>query len=138
MGQDYVLDRFAQPRAPVDAPVTLTIRIEGRALRGLNQACGRRRWLGVAVQLLGAAMDEAAEQRRVVELLGLDRPAGAAQLGLGVANLFFSGLTAGFSFLAGGSGGIRAGKAWDDCPPGKTARWPVPPGRSRLCQSRPR
>ena len=70
------------------------------------------------MQLLRADLDEAAEQRRVVERLGLDA-AGRAQLGLGVANLFFSGLTAGFSFLLAGLAVSAAGKVWDDSPAGQ-------------------
>jgi tetratricopeptide (TPR) repeat protein len=120
-GRTTVLDRLAEAADADDAPVTLIVRIEGQALRALETAGLRAQAMARAlqVQLLRADLDEAAEQHRAVERLGLDEPAGRAQLGLGVTNLFFSGLTAGISFLLAGLAVAAAGKAWDDSPAGQ-------------------
>ena len=120
-GRTTVLDRLAEAAGADDAPVTLIVRIEGQALRALETAGLRAQALARAlqVQLLRTDLGEAAEQHRVVERLGLDEPAGRAQLGLGVANLFFSGLTAGISFLLAGLAVAAAGKVWDDSPAGQ-------------------
>jgi tetratricopeptide (TPR) repeat protein len=121
-GRSTVLDRFKERiDARNDAPVTLTVRIEGQALQALETAGFRAQALARAlkVQVLRADLGEAAEHHRVVERLGLDEPVGQAQLGLGVASLFFSGLTAGISFLLAGLAVGAAGKAWDDSPAGQ-------------------
>jgi tetratricopeptide (TPR) repeat protein len=121
-GRTTVLDRFEEGiDARDDAPVTLTLRIEGQAMRALETAGLRAQALARAleVQVLRADLSEATEQRRLVKLLGLDEPVGREQLGLGVANLFFSGLTAGISFLLAGLAAAAAGKAWDDSPAGQ-------------------
>jgi tetratricopeptide (TPR) repeat protein len=120
-GRTTVLDRLAEAAGADDAPVTLIVRIEGQALRALETVGLRAQTLARAlqVQLLRADLNEATEQHRVVERLGLDEPGGRAQLGLGVANLFFSGLTAGISFLLAGLAVAAAGKAWDDSPAGQ-------------------
>jgi tetratricopeptide (TPR) repeat protein len=120
-GRTTVLDRLAGAAGADDAPVTLIVPIEGQALRALETVGLRAQALARAlqVQVLRADLDEAAEQHRAVERLGLDEPVGRAQLGLGVANLFFSGVTAGISFLLAGLAVTAAGKAWDDSPAGQ-------------------
>ena len=98
-----MLDRFqAQIEARQDAPITLTIRISGRDLPSETS---------LQAQALRDLLAPATARHRAAELLGLDRPAGATQLGLGVGALFFSGLTAGISFLLAGLAVGAAGKA---------------------------
>jgi hypothetical protein len=110
-GRTTVLDRFqTQIGTREDAPITLTIRISGRDLPGETS---------LQAQALRNLLAPAIERHRAAELLGLDRPAGAAQLGLGVGALFFAGLTAGISFLLAGLAVGVAGKAWDDSPAGQ-------------------
>ena len=110
-GRTTVLDRFqAQIEARQDAPITLTIRISGRDLPSETS---------LQAQALRDLLAPATARHRAAELLGLDRPAGATQLGLGVGALFFSGLTAGISFLLAGLAVGAAGKAWDDSPAGQ-------------------
>jgi hypothetical protein len=77
---------------------------KGQTLQALETPGLRAQVLARAlqVQVLQADLDEAAEQHRVMERLGLDEPASQAQLGLSAASLFFSGLTAGISFLLAG------------------------------------
>jgi hypothetical protein len=140
-GRKTVLDRFTEEiGAQDDAPVTLTVRIESRALRALETAGLRSQALARALQVLvlRADLGEAAEQHPVLERLGLDEPAGQAQLGLGVANLVFSGLTAGISFLLAGLAATAAGKAWDDSPAGQDGALARTAGPWRRCRSRRR
>jgi hypothetical protein len=110
-GRTTVLDQFeAQIAAREDAPVTIPIRIGGQNLPGEA---------ALQAQALRDLLAPAVERQRAAELLGLDRVGGAVQLGLGAAGLFFSGLTAGLSFLVAGLAVGAAGKAWDDSPAGQ-------------------
>ncbi len=121
-GRSTALDRFVTGiSARDDAPVTFTIQIEGQALQAIEAPGSRAQALARAlqVQVLRANLDEATEQHRAVHWLGLDEPTGQAQLGLGVASLVFSGLTAGISFLLAGLAVGAVGKAWDDSPAGQ-------------------
>ena len=136
-GRTTVLARFQTDiEARDDAPVTLTIRVDGQKLpegdAGL-QAQALRACLIKAIRPDEAEDKAAAEEgdgpppgagergRRLsaVELLGLDEPGGQAQLGLGIGGLFFSGLTAGISFLLAGVAAGAAQKAWDASPAGQ-------------------
>src|ERR1039458_10206161 len=109
-GRSTVLDHLAEVTGGDDGPVTLVARINGKALRDGT---------GLQAAVLRACLAEAGGRHRPGESLGLDRVAGAAQLGLGVGTLFVPGLAAGVSFLAAGLGGGAAGKAWDDSPAGQ-------------------
>jgi hypothetical protein len=116
-GRSTVLDGFqAVIAGRDDAPVTLTARIDGRALRAMETAGLRSAAVArtLQVQILQAELGEAAGQHQMLDRLGLDKAAGQAQLGVGVAGLFFSGPTAGISFLLAGLLAGAAGKAWDD------------------------
>src|SRR5215467_15523399 len=73
-GRDMVLDRFEEEiDAREDAPVTLTVRINGLDLRGET--------IGVQAESLRSSLAEAGFRSRVAELLGLDELSGQAQLG---------------------------------------------------------
>jgi hypothetical protein len=110
-GRSTVLNRFATTIASrEDAPVTLTVRIEGQKLPGEP---------ALQAHVLRTCLAEAARRHRAAELLGLDEPSGQAQLALGVGGLFFPGLPAGISFLLAGLAVGAAGKAWDASPAGQ-------------------
>src|ERR1039457_5196399 len=109
-GRSTVLDHLAEVTGGDDGPVTLVARINGKALPDGT---------GLQAAVLRACLAEAGGRHRPGESLGLDRVAGAAQLGLGVGTLFVPGLAAGVSFLAAGLGVGAAGKAWDDSPAGQ-------------------
>jgi tetratricopeptide (TPR) repeat protein len=111
-GRSAVLERFeADISSRDDAPVTLTVRVNGEDLRGAT--------IGVQAEKLRACLAEAAHRPWVVEILGLDELSGQAQLGLAVGSLAFVGLTAGVSFLLVGLAVGAAGKAWDATPAGQ-------------------
>jgi tetratricopeptide (TPR) repeat protein len=111
-GRSTVLDCFAAGiTGHEDAPVTLTVRVSGQDLRGET--------IGIQAEKLRACLAGAARRHRVAELLGLDELSGQVGLGLGVGGFFFSGLTAGVSFLLAGLVVGAAGKAWDGSPAGQ-------------------
>jgi tetratricopeptide (TPR) repeat protein len=110
-GRTTVLNRFeADITSRDDAPVTLTVRVNGLDLRDEP---------ALQAQLLRACLAGAARRPRAAELLGLDELGGQAQLGLSVSGLFFSGPAAGVSFLLAGLAVGAAGKAWDATPAGQ-------------------
>jgi tetratricopeptide (TPR) repeat protein len=109
-GQYLVLDHLAGVADGDSGPVTLVVRVDGRALpeeRGL-QAAVLRDWLM-----------QAGVRHRVAELLGLDRADGVVQAGLGVGGLFVSGPAGALAFLLAGVAVGAAGKMWDDSPAGQ-------------------
>ncbi|MFI5067542.1 MAG: hypothetical protein ACHP9Z_26660 [Streptosporangiales bacterium] len=110
-GRTTVLDHFeAEITGQENASVTLTIRINGQELPDPAS---------LQAQVLRSLLAAATGRHRAAELVGLDRPAGTAQLALGVGGLFFSGLAAGIAFLIAGLSAGAAGKAWDDSPGGQ-------------------
>jgi hypothetical protein len=110
-GRSTVLDRFADGIiSRDDAPVTLIVRVNGQDVRGET--------IGIQAEKLRACLAEAGRHHRAAELLGLDELSGQAQLALSVGGFFFSGLTAGVSFLLAGLAAGAAGKAWDASPAG--------------------
>jgi hypothetical protein len=126
-GRTTVLDHFqAEISDREDTPVTLTVRINGRDLPAdaASQAQVLRACLIEAMRS-GPVEEEARRagppggRLRAVELLGLDEPGGQAQLGLGIGGLFFSGLTAGASFLLAELVAGVVQKAWDASPAGQ-------------------
>jgi hypothetical protein len=119
-GRTAVLDQLAEAAGADDAPVTLLARINGKELPGQPSA---------QAAVVRECLAEAAARHRVAELLGMDRLGGITQIGLGVRALFVSGLGAAVGFLVAGLELSAAGKAWDDSPPGRTARSPAPPAR---------
>jgi hypothetical protein len=108
-GRSSVLDGLEGVAAGADGPVTLTVRIGG------VPAGGR----AVQAQQLQQALAAPFTQPRIVKLLGLDSAAGEAQLGLGVAGLFVSGLAAALPLLLASLGVTAAGNAWDASPAGQ-------------------
>jgi hypothetical protein len=97
-----------------DAPVTLTVRINGRGLpveRALQAQMLRAR--------LAARLGTDGLRHRAAEKLGLDRRGGQAQLGVSAGGLFFSEPTAGVSFLGAVLAAGALGKAWDDSSAGQ-------------------
>jgi hypothetical protein len=122
-GRTTVLGCFyAEISGREDAPVTVTVRVDGQDLRGETigvQAEKLRACLTGALRPGPAAEEDDAHPLSVVELLGLDDPGGRVQLGLGIGGLFFSGLTAGISFLVAGLAAGAAQKAWDASPAGQ-------------------
>lgn len=109
-GRSTVLDHFeAAINDPANAPVTRTLRINGRELP---------EDIGLQAAMLRDRLTTISERHRAMEVLGLDKASGSTQLALGVTGLFFSGLTAGVSFLVAGLAVGAMGRAWDDSPAG--------------------
>lgn len=133
-GRSTVLDRFQAEIAgwQDEVPLTLSIRLDSRDLPGdpALQAQVLRAYLVEAIRRSAAEEEQEAHGRpsparehgraaQVVQLLGLDEPGGQVQLGLGIGGLFFSGLTAGISFLLAGVAAGTAQKTWDASPAGQ-------------------
>jgi hypothetical protein len=133
-GRSKVLDGFAKAiTRREDAPVTFTVRVNGKDLRGETvgvQAERLRTWLTAAMRPPLVAEEEEEDSHpfhaeepgrvlRAAELLGLDEPGGQAQFVLGIGALFFSGPTAGMSFLLAGLAAGAAQKGWDASPAGQ-------------------
>jgi hypothetical protein len=93
----------------MDGPVTLTVRI------GSVPAAGR----AVQAQVLEQRLMATFRQPPVVRLLGLDSAEGEAQLGIGLAGLFASGMAAGVPLLLSSLAVTAAGNAWDASPAGQ-------------------
>ena len=108
-GRTFLLDRFAAFAQREDGPVALQVRIAGKSLPD---------GLGVQAQVLRDLLMEVGRSRRAAELLGVDRPVGVIQLGLGVGGLFVSGLAAAVSVLLATVAVGTAGTVWDDSPAG--------------------
>jgi Tetratricopeptide repeat len=108
-GRTFLLDRFAAFTQSEEGPIALQVRIQGKSLPA---------GLGVQAQLLRDLLMEAGRSRRAAELLGVDRPGGVIQLGLGVGGLFVSGLAAAASVLLASIAVGTAGTVWDDSPAG--------------------
>ncbi len=109
-GRTFLLDRLAAFTQRDEGPVTLQVRIAGKSLPG---------GLGVQAQVLRDLLIRVGRSRRAAaELLGVDRPSGVIQLGLGVGGLFVSGLAAAVSVLLATAAAGTAGRVWDDSPAG--------------------
>ena len=108
-GRTCLLDRFAVFTQRDKGPVALKVRIDGKSLPG---------GMGVQAQVLRDLLMEVGRSRRAAELLGVDRPSGVIQLGLGVGGLFVSGLAAAVSFLLATVAVGTAGTVWDGSPAG--------------------
>jgi hypothetical protein len=109
-GRTAVLDGLARVAGADDAPVTLIAWVPGK---GLPENPGPQ------AAVLRDILAGAAVRHRVVELLGLDRAGGIAQIAFGVGGLFVSGLAAALGFLVAGVALSAGGKVWDDSPAGQ-------------------
>ena len=117
-GRTAALDCFqAKLMDQEDAPAVLIVRING--LDFLGYAALQAHLLQASLVKAVQSSGESAGGPRTVALLGLDEPGSQAQLGLGIGALFFSGLTAGISFLLAGLTVGAAQKAWNDSPAGQ-------------------
>ena len=104
-GRSTVLDRLPEIVSRADAPVSMVVRISGRALPDgprLQAPALRDGLLGAEVRLQAAA------------LLCRSRQRGAARLGAG--SLLMSGMAGTISLLLAGLAAAAAGGVADDCP----------------------
>jgi Tetratricopeptide repeat len=109
-GRSNVVDQLERVAGmAADGPVTLNVRIGG------VPAAGR----AVQAQFLQQMLAAPFTQPRIVKLLGLDSAAGEAQLGLGLAGLFVSGLAAAVPLLLASLAVTAAGNARDASPAGQ-------------------
>jgi Tetratricopeptide repeat len=107
-GRTCLLDQFAAI-VEDDEALSIVVRVPGKSLP---------EGLGVQAQELRDLFSEARVEHRVAELLGVDRPSGVVQLGLGVGGLFVSPLAAQVGLLLAGVGVGAVGR-WDDSPAGQ-------------------
>ena len=124
-GRSTLIDQLTAIIERDNAPVTVTIRIDGKSLHGIpGGAQGRARVLADVLsgelkgQLAAGERARAGRGRRAAELAGVDRPAGAVQLGLGVGALFATPLAAAAAMVLGTVVVGAAGKVIDDSPAG--------------------
>jgi hypothetical protein len=108
-GRTYLLNQFA---ALVEADETPSI---GVPVRGALLPDG----LGLQALRLKELFGDARVEHRVAEKLGMDRPGGLVQLGLGVGGLFVTQFPALVVLLVASVGAGTAQKAWDDSPAGE-------------------
>ena len=112
-GRSTLLDQLAATIEADDAPVTLLVRIDGKPLRELPGGAAAQ------VRMLAELLADAGRHHRVAKLAGVDSPAGAVQLGLGVGALFATPLATAAAMVLGTVVAGAAGKAWDDSPAGQ-------------------
>jgi hypothetical protein len=99
-GRTCLLDQFVAI-VEDDEALSIVVRVPGESLP---------EGLGLQAQKLRDLFSEARVERRVAEFLGVDRPSGVVQLGLGVGGLFTSSLAAQVSLLLAGVGVGAAGR----------------------------
>jgi hypothetical protein len=108
-GRTTLLKEFAAVIEDDDA-LSIIVPIDGASLPA---------GLGLQAQALRERFRGAFADRRVAELLGVDRLGGIVQLGLGLGGLFVSPLGALVGLLLASVGVEAAGRAWDSTPAGQ-------------------
>ena len=108
-GRTALLNRFEEIIRADEDHLAQVVRIDGMSVPG---------GLGLQVQALREIFLEAGIIRRAAERLGIDRPGGLVQAGLGVASLFFSQLIGAAAFVVANAIAV-AERVWDDSPAGQ-------------------
>ena len=115
-GTSVVLEDFAERMEDPAGPVTIGVHVDDVPLVSRAIQAGAMR------DALRAPFERpkgAERSKKVAELLDLDRPAGQAQLGLGIGGLFASALPVAAGLLVGSLAVTAAGNAWDASPAGE-------------------